>query len=141
MRLSQWMLSRNLLAACKHSNQFRGQSQISTWLTKIVRNRALTRWRNFIQGSAMPLLPLRSYRSGQFWGQLRYVVSSPLSGIENLEVYLLLVSENMTAHSGSRRSHNVDTVLCSLQTDTQESRANRSRLLRVRLGMVTTAVL
>jgi RNA polymerase sigma factor (sigma-70 family) len=34
-----------LLAAYKHTNQFRGQSQISTWLTTIVRNCALTQLR------------------------------------------------------------------------------------------------
>ena len=34
-----------LLAAYKHMNQFRGQSQISTWLTTIVRNCALMQLR------------------------------------------------------------------------------------------------
>jgi RNA polymerase sigma-70 factor (ECF subfamily) len=34
-----------LLAAYKHMNQFRGQSQISTWLTTIVRNSALMQLR------------------------------------------------------------------------------------------------
>jgi RNA polymerase sigma-70 factor, ECF subfamily len=34
-----------LLAAVKHINQFRGQSQISTWLTTIVRNCALMQLR------------------------------------------------------------------------------------------------
>ena len=34
-----------LLAAYKHLNQFRGQSQISTWLTTIVRNSALMQLR------------------------------------------------------------------------------------------------
>jgi RNA polymerase sigma-70 factor (ECF subfamily) len=34
-----------LLAAYKHINQFRGQSQISTWLTTIVRNSALMQLR------------------------------------------------------------------------------------------------
>jgi len=34
-----------LLAAYKHINQFRGQSQISTWLTSIVRNCALMQLR------------------------------------------------------------------------------------------------
>src|SRR5712671_1122075 len=34
-----------LLAAYKHINQFRGQSQISTWLTTIVRNCALMQLR------------------------------------------------------------------------------------------------
>jgi RNA polymerase sigma-70 factor, ECF subfamily len=34
-----------LLAAYKHINQFRGQSQIATWLTTIVRNSALTQLR------------------------------------------------------------------------------------------------
>jgi len=34
-----------LLAACKHIDQFRGQSQISTWLTAIVRNCALMQLR------------------------------------------------------------------------------------------------
>src|SRR6267154_6138195 len=34
-----------LLAAYKHINQFRGQSQISTWLTAIVRNCALMQLR------------------------------------------------------------------------------------------------
>jgi RNA polymerase sigma-70 factor (ECF subfamily) len=34
-----------LLAAYKHINQFRGQSQISTWLTKIVHNCALMQLR------------------------------------------------------------------------------------------------
>jgi len=34
-----------LLAACKHIDQFRGRSQISTWLTAIVRNCALMQLR------------------------------------------------------------------------------------------------
>ena len=29
-----------LLSACKHSGQFRGQAQLSTWLTTIVTNAA-----------------------------------------------------------------------------------------------------
>jgi len=33
---------------------------------------------------------------------------------------------------------NVDAVLCSVQTRTQESQASRSRSLRVRLGVVAT---
>jgi len=34
------------------------------------------------------------------------------------------------------RCRNVDAVLCSVQTGTQESQASRSRSLRVRMGVV-----
>jgi RNA polymerase sigma-70 factor (ECF subfamily) len=44
-----------LLAAYKHINQFRGQSQMSTWLTTIVRNCALMQLRKRQRQIPMPL--------------------------------------------------------------------------------------
>jgi RNA polymerase sigma-70 factor, ECF subfamily len=44
-----------LLAACKHLHQFRGQSQMSTWLTTIVRNCALMQLRKRPRQIHMPL--------------------------------------------------------------------------------------
>jgi len=44
-----------LLAAYKHINQFRGQSQISTWLTTIVRNCALMQLRKRPRQTHFPL--------------------------------------------------------------------------------------
>jgi RNA polymerase sigma-70 factor (ECF subfamily) len=44
-----------LLAAYKHINQFRGQSQISTWLTTIVRNCALMQLRKRPRPIHLPL--------------------------------------------------------------------------------------
>jgi len=44
-----------LLAAYKHINQFRGQSQISTWLTAIVRNCALMQLRKRPRQTYIPL--------------------------------------------------------------------------------------
>jgi RNA polymerase sigma-70 factor, ECF subfamily len=44
-----------LLAAYKHINQFRGQSQISTWLTTIVRNCALMQLRKRPRQIHIPL--------------------------------------------------------------------------------------
>ncbi len=44
-----------LLAAYKHINQFRGQSQISTWLTTIVRNCALMQLRKRSRHIHFPL--------------------------------------------------------------------------------------
>jgi len=44
-----------LLAAYKHINQFRGQSQISTWLTTIVRNCALMQLRKRLRQIQLPL--------------------------------------------------------------------------------------
>jgi RNA polymerase sigma-70 factor (ECF subfamily) len=44
-----------LLAAYKHINQFRGQSQISTWLTTIVRNCALMQLRKRPRQIHLPL--------------------------------------------------------------------------------------
>jgi RNA polymerase sigma-70 factor (ECF subfamily) len=44
-----------LLAAYKHINQFRGQSQISTWLTAIVRNCALMQLRKRPSQTYIPL--------------------------------------------------------------------------------------
>jgi RNA polymerase sigma-70 factor, ECF subfamily len=44
-----------LLAAYKHINQFRGQSQISTWLTTIVRNCALMQLRKRSRHTHFPL--------------------------------------------------------------------------------------
>jgi RNA polymerase sigma-70 factor (ECF subfamily) len=44
-----------LLAAYKHINQFRGQSQISTWLTTIVRNSALMQLRRRPRQIHLPL--------------------------------------------------------------------------------------
>jgi RNA polymerase sigma-70 factor, ECF subfamily len=44
-----------LLAAYKHINQFRGQSQISTWLTTIVRNSALMQLRKRPRQIHLPL--------------------------------------------------------------------------------------
>jgi RNA polymerase sigma-70 factor (ECF subfamily) len=44
-----------LLAACKHIDQFRGQSQMSTWLTTIVRNCALMQLRKRSRQIHFPL--------------------------------------------------------------------------------------
>ena len=44
-----------LLAAYKHLDQFRGQSQMSTWLTTIVRNSALMQLRNRPRQIHLPL--------------------------------------------------------------------------------------
>src|SRR6266436_10377498 len=44
-----------LLAAYKHINQFRGQSQLSTWLTTIVRNCALMQLRKRPRQIQVPL--------------------------------------------------------------------------------------
>jgi RNA polymerase sigma-70 factor (ECF subfamily) len=44
-----------LLAAHKHINQFRGQSQMSTWLTTIVRNCALMQLRKRLRQIHLPL--------------------------------------------------------------------------------------
>src|SRR5262249_54392060 len=44
-----------LLAGYKHINQFRGESQISTWLTSIVRNCALMQLRNRQRQAHFPL--------------------------------------------------------------------------------------
>ena len=44
-----------LLAAYKHINQFRGQAQISTWLTTIVRNCALMQLRKRPRQTYIPL--------------------------------------------------------------------------------------
>jgi RNA polymerase sigma-70 factor (ECF subfamily) len=44
-----------LLAAYKHINQFKGRSQISTWLTSIVRNCALMQLRKRLRQIQLPL--------------------------------------------------------------------------------------
>lgn len=44
-----------LLSAYKHINQFRGQSQMSTWLTTIVRNCALMQLRKRLRQIQLPL--------------------------------------------------------------------------------------
>jgi RNA polymerase sigma factor (sigma-70 family) len=44
-----------LLAAYKHINQFKGQSQMSTWLTTIVRNCALMQLRKRLRQIQLPL--------------------------------------------------------------------------------------
>jgi len=47
----------------------------------------------------------------------------------------------MTGQSQIMGGRNVDAVLCSVQTGTEESQASRSHSLRVRLGLVTTVVI
>jgi RNA polymerase sigma factor (sigma-70 family) len=58
-----------LLAAYKHINQFRGQSQTSTWLTRIVHNCALMQLRK------RPPRPLDEMEE-----KLRYFVRERLAG-------------------------------------------------------------
>jgi hypothetical protein len=56
-------------------------------------------------------------------------------GPRELEVYLLLLSWN-TARVVDMGGQNVDAMLCSVQTGTQEGQASRSHSLRMRLGVV-----
>jgi RNA polymerase sigma-70 factor, ECF subfamily len=61
-----------LLAAHKHVNQFRGQSQMSTWLTTIVRNCALMQLRKRLRQIQLPL-------DGQIGEEEGYFISERLA--------------------------------------------------------------
>ena len=61
-----------LLAAYKHIHQFRGQSQMSTWLTTIVRNCALMQLRKRLRQIQMPL-------DEQIGGEEGYFISERLA--------------------------------------------------------------
>jgi hypothetical protein len=58
-----------LLAAYKHINQFRGQSQISTWLTTIVRNCALMQLRKRPRQIHFPLEEKFGEEQPRFYGK------------------------------------------------------------------------
>jgi RNA polymerase sigma-70 factor, ECF subfamily len=59
-----------LLAAYKHMNQFRGQSQISTWLTTIVRNCALMQLRRRPRHIHVPLDAMEENQQYFVWERL-----------------------------------------------------------------------
>jgi hypothetical protein len=86
-----------------------------------------------------PPAPLFSHRDSL--ESLARFSCPPLVVIRELEVDLLFLSCNMTGQSQIMGGRNVDAVLCSVQTGTQESQASRSHSLRVRLGLVTTVVI
>ena len=76
-----------LLAAYKHINQFRGQSQISTWLTAIVRNCALMQLRKQQRQIHFPLD--KELRNGQprfLWEGLADERPSPEEELRNFEL-------------------------------------------------------
>jgi RNA polymerase sigma-70 factor, ECF subfamily len=59
-----------VLAAYKHINQFRGQSQISTWLTTIVRNCALMQLRRRPRQIHLPLDEMEGKQQYFVWERL-----------------------------------------------------------------------
>jgi RNA polymerase sigma-70 factor, ECF subfamily len=76
-----------LLAAYKHINQFRGQSQISTWLTAIVRNCALMQLRKRQRQIHFPLDKERSNETPRFlWEGLADERPSPEEELRNFEL-------------------------------------------------------
>jgi RNA polymerase sigma-70 factor, ECF subfamily len=76
-----------LLAAYRHIDQFRGQSQMTTWLTAIVRNCALMQLR---KRSCQILLPLDQETGGEekylIWERLADTRPSPEEEYRNLEL-------------------------------------------------------
>jgi RNA polymerase sigma-70 factor, ECF subfamily len=76
-----------LLAAYKHINQFRVQSQISTWLTTIVRNCALMRLRKRPRQIHFPLDELFGEEQPPFlWEELTDERPSPEDEFRNSEL-------------------------------------------------------
>jgi RNA polymerase sigma-70 factor (ECF subfamily) len=76
-----------LLAAYKHINQFRGQSQISTWLTAIVRNCALMQLRKRQRQIHFPLDKERRNETPRFlWEGLADERPSPEEELRNFEL-------------------------------------------------------
>jgi RNA polymerase sigma-70 factor (ECF subfamily) len=76
-----------LLAAYKHINQFRGQSQISTWLTTIVRNCALMQLRKRPRQIHFPLDEEFGEEQPRFlWGGLADERPSPEAECRNSEL-------------------------------------------------------
>ena len=80
-----------LLAAYKHINQFRGQSQISTWLTTIVRNCALMQLRKRPRQIHFPLDEQFGEEQPRFlWEGLADERPSPEEEFRNSELTALL---------------------------------------------------
>ena len=76
-----------LLAAYKHINQFRGQSQISTWLTTIVRNCALMQLRKRPRQIHFPLdKELRNEQPRFLWEGLADERPGPEEEFRNFEL-------------------------------------------------------
>jgi len=76
-----------LLAAYKHINQFRGQSQISTWLTAIVRNCALMQLRKRQRQIHFPLDKERRNEPPRFlWEGLADERPSPEEELRTFEL-------------------------------------------------------
>jgi RNA polymerase sigma-70 factor, ECF subfamily len=76
-----------LLAAYKHINQFRGQSQISTWLTAIVRNCALMQLRRRPRQIHFPLdEPFGEEQPRSLWERLADGRPSPEEEFQNSEL-------------------------------------------------------
>jgi RNA polymerase sigma-70 factor, ECF subfamily len=76
-----------LLAAYKHINQFRGQSQISTWLTTIVRNCALMQLRKRPRQIHFPLdEEFGEEQSRSLWEELADERPSPEDEFRNSEL-------------------------------------------------------
>jgi RNA polymerase sigma-70 factor, ECF subfamily len=80
-----------LLAAYKHINQFRGQSQISTWFTTIVRNSALMQLRRRPRHIHFPLdTEVGEERQRFLWEKLVDGRPSPEEECRNSELTLRL---------------------------------------------------
>jgi len=80
-----------LLSAYKHINQFRGQSQISTWLTTIVRNSALMQLRRRPRQIHFPLDTEVGEEQQRFlWETLSDGRPSPEEECRNFELTLRL---------------------------------------------------
>ena len=75
-----------LLAAYKHINQFRGQSQISTWLTSIVRNCALMQLRKRPRQIHFPLDEQFGEEPRFLWERLADERPSPEEEFRNSEL-------------------------------------------------------
>jgi RNA polymerase sigma-70 factor (ECF subfamily) len=76
-----------LLAAYKHINQFRGQSQISTWLTTIVRNCALLQLRKRPRQIHFPLdVQFGEEQPRSLWERLADERPSPEEEFRNSEL-------------------------------------------------------
>src|SRR4029077_500574 len=75
-----------LLAAYKHINQFRGQSQISTWLTTIVRNCALMQLRRRPRQIHLPLDEMEEKQQYFVWERLSDGRPSPEDECRNSEL-------------------------------------------------------
>ena len=87
-----------LLAAYKHINQFRGQSQISTWLTTIVRNCALMQLRKRQRQIHFPLnKEFGKETAAIFVGRSRGRAAQPGRGITNFRTNVVLAKRHSTA--------------------------------------------